>query len=259
MIVRELERRKANRLADSWRLVKRCWRTARGREIFLSRQLRCATMTLGNPGAAWSICPAELSEASVAYSFGVGEDISFDGELIARFGMAVHAFDPTPRSAAWVEAEAPPDKFVFHPYGIAARDGLRRFHPPENSSHVSHTLIQRDSERDSEPDSPRAAVKVPVWRLSTIMQMLGHARVNFLKMDIEGAEYEVIDDLVASGAAVDQLLVEFHHRWPEIGVERTKTAIRQLNDAGYRIFSSSASGEEYGFLKLPAPLRVLPR
>jgi FkbM family methyltransferase len=179
------------------------------------------------------------------YSFGVGEEISFDRELIHRFGVTVHAFDPTPRSIQWVQTQTVPNHFVFHPYGVAAQDGLRQFIPPRNQQHVSHSVLKRDS--------PWEAIEVPVQRLSTILRILDHTRIDVLKMDVEGAEYEVITDLLDSGIMVAQLLVEFHHRWPEVGISKTKHAIRQLNDAGYRIFSVSASGEEYGFLKTSAP------
>ena len=39
-------------------------------------------------------------------------------------------------------------------------------------------------------------VAVPVSRLSTIMSELGHERLDVLKMDIEGAEYAVLDDML---------------------------------------------------------------
>jgi FkbM family methyltransferase len=170
----------------------------------------------------------------------VGEEISFDLELIHRFGVTVHAFDPTPRSIAWVQSRTLPPEFVFHSYGIAGQDGLRRFSPPANQNFVSHTLLERDT--------PWPTVEVQVRRISSVQQILGHARIDLLKMDIEGAEYEVIDDLLAGPVPVRQLLVEFHHRWPEVGIAKTRTAIRKLNAAGYRIFSISPSGEEYGFL-----------
>jgi hypothetical protein len=71
-------------------------------------------------------------------------------------------------------------------------------------------------------------------------------------MDIEGTEYDVIEDLLASRIFVKQLLVEFHHRWKEISISKTATAIRRLNVMGYRIFAVSPSGEEYGFLHVNA-------
>jgi FkbM family methyltransferase len=236
----------SNQLACLFRRWKRKWRVARGKDIFLAPQIQCATLTFGNPGAAWTFCPERLSETSIVYSFGVGEETSFDRELIHQFRATVHAFDPTPRSIAWLRTQTLPDQFVFHPYGVAAQDGLRRFIPPRNRRHVSHTLLERDS--------PWDAIEVPVQRLGTIMQTLGHRRIDLLKMDIEGAEYEVLNDLLDSGIAVQQLLIEFHHRWPEVGITRTKNAIDQLNKAGYRIFNVSASGEEYGFLNSSAHL-----
>ena len=43
-----------------------------------------------------------LTANSVCYCVGVGEDITFDLGLIDRFGCEVYAFDPTPRSIAFV-------------------------------------------------------------------------------------------------------------------------------------------------------------
>jgi len=82
------------------------------------------------------------------------------------------------------------------------------------------------------------------------MSSLGHRRIAVLKMDIAGAEYDVISDLLSSRAQVDQLLVEFHHRWPEIGLLKTRNTVDQLNSAGFRIFDISPSGEEFSFKKL---------
>lgn len=207
-------------------------------------QLACKTICLGNDGARWSFCPNGLGPSSIIYSFGVGEEISFDLELIRRFGACVHAFDPTPRSIQWLARQSLPDGFLFHPYGVADFDGHAKFLPPVNPMHVSHTLLGSQT--------PWPAIEVPVRRLSSILRDLGHERVDLLKMDIEGAEYAVLKDMLASGIRVNQLLVEFHHRWPEVGIEKTRQATHDLNSAGYRIFDVSPNGEEYGFLRFPS-------
>ena len=231
------------RLRAPYRLLKRAVHTLLGQDLWLRAQIECEQTSLGNDGASWCVCPGGLSASSVVYSFGVGEEISFDLELIRRFSVHVHAFDPTPRSIEWLEKQSLPPKFVFHAYGVADFDGHAKFLPPVNPAHVSHSLIARAT--------PWPAIEVPVHRLSSIMNMLGHERIDLLKMDIEGAEYAVLNDLLASGIPVNQLLVEFHHRWPEVGVEKTKQAVRDLNSAGYRIFDVAPSGEEYSFLNSP--------
>ena len=228
-------------LSNSYNSLKRIVRRIRGQDLGQERQVTCTELQLGNEKAQWCICPDSLSASSVVYSFGVGEDISFDLELIRLFGVCVHAFDPTPKSIEWLRKQSLPENFVFHDYGIAHHDGICTFLPPENSAHVSHTIIDRKS--------LRPGIELPVWRLASIMKSLGHHKIDLLKMDVEGAEYGVIEDLLNGGLAVGQLLVEFHHRWTELGAEKTKESIRALNRAGYSIFSISASGEEYGFLK----------
>jgi FkbM family methyltransferase len=165
--------------------------------------------------------------------------------LIRQFDMQVHAFDPTPRSCKWIRAQALPEKFVFHEYGIGPDNGRVLFYPPDNPNFVSFSVVARSADTAE-------AIEAPVYSLRTIMRMLGHDRIDLLKMDIEGSEYEVIADLIASQVDVRQLLVEFHHRWPEVGVNKTKQAIRHLNQAGFLIFNVSPAGSEYSFLTTKA-------
>jgi FkbM family methyltransferase len=211
-----------------------------GRELYIPVEERCAKLRLGNERAEWCICPTGLSKESVVYSFGVGTDISFDLELIKLFGVRVHAFDPTPRAIAWVRSQNLPEEFIFHDYGIGGHDGSEVFCPPEQPGYVSYSVLPRGG-------AAAPLVEAPVHRLTTIMNMLGHGRVDVLKMDIEGAEYGVIEDFLGSDAPVTQLLVEFHHRWAEVGHENTRRAVRDLKDAGFRVFHVSGAGEECSF------------
>jgi Methyltransferase FkbM domain len=50
--------------------------------------------------------------------------------------------------------------------------------------------------------------KLPVKRLATIMKELGHTRLDVLKMDIEGDEYDVLRDI--ADIPIRQILVEMH-------------------------------------------------
>ena len=85
--------------------------------------------------------------------------------------------------------------------------------------------------------------------LDGLMKAHGHDRIDLLKMDIEGAEYEVLDGLLDSPVLPGQLLVEFHHRFVENGLDRTYAIIGRLREAGYRIFAVSEIGREVSFLR----------
>lgn len=81
------------------------------------------------------------------------------------------------------------------------------------------------------------------------MDEFKHEHLDLLKMDIEGAEYGVIYDIIKSGLSIKQLLIEFHHGFPGVGIKNTKNSIELLNTEGYRIFAISKNGQEYSFIK----------
>ncbi|MCF6242827.1 MAG: FkbM family methyltransferase, partial [Bacteroidales bacterium] len=81
-----------------------------------------------------------------------------------------------------------------------------------------------------------------------IMQKLQHKQINLLKMDIEGAEYLAIEDMIKKEIKPHQLLIEFHYRFENIGLKATKTAIKNLRKFGFQVFYVSKTGEEVSFI-----------
>jgi FkbM family methyltransferase len=182
-----------------------------------------------------------LNRNSIVYSFGIGNDISFDLELIARVGLTVHAFDPTPRSLDWAATQPIPPNFKVYPFGVADFDGTAVFCPPQAPEHMSYAQTF-SSKR------PPGSVELTVKRLSTILSELGHRHIDLMKMDIEGSEYSVIRDMAAMPTLPYQLLVEFHHRCVRNGMRHTRESVRLLAHIGYRLFAISAKGEEFAFI-----------
>lgn len=223
------------------RKLKTLLRAAAGKSLIARPDVVVRKERFGSDYGGWDVVRDLVGPSSVVYSFGVGEDTSFDIALIDRYGLTVHAFDPTPRSIEWVRRQGFSDRFIMHEYGLANFDGDVSFNPPENPDHVSHTLLDRQATRGR-------SITVPVKRLCTIMKELGHSQVDILKMDIEGAEYDVIDDLARSDVRPRQILVEFHHSFPSVGVKKTRDAVEKLRSIGYQIFSVSDSAEEFGFI-----------
>lgn len=216
-----------------------------GRDVRVPLQHRCRTELLGVGYGGWCICPDRITAESIVYSFGVGEDISFDLAIIKRFDVHVHAFDPTPKSIRWINQQNLPPQFHFHELGLADYDGVATFALPR-PDFVSYALSQET------PDGQRV-IQAQVNRLKTIAQKLGHRRIDILKMDIEGAEYRVIDDLENVGLPIGQLLVEFHHQIGNAAaVNQTRRAIATLNELGFRLFHNSKSGKEFSFINLSA-------
>lgn len=215
------------------------WRWLTGREPRVWVSWSSGMIPLGHGDGQWWVHAASVPRGAVCYSVGVGYDLSFDHAFIERFDATVHAFDPTPLSAAWIAQQPPVAGLHFHPVGLAKYDGVARFVLPRHHG-VSFTALPYEDHK--------ATTECKVARLSTLRQLVGDDRVDLIKVDIEGGEYEVIDDLASSG--IPQLLLEFHHRLAgRGGVGRTTAAIRTLRRAGYRLVHRSKRGLEYVFLR----------
>ena len=227
-------------LGRAFRVVKRWIKAQAGLDVFVRPQCSVPLVTLGEGPGSWVVSPDELGSGSVLYSCGVGRDISFERAMIDQFGLAVHAFDPTPLALTWARAQELPVNFHLHELGIAPYDGMARFQPPSKLKFESFSMV-----RSSGLGQP---IDAPVRRFGTLAGMLGHSKVDVLKMDIEGAEYEVLPDILESRIPVGQILVEFHHRWKEVGATRTRQAIASLEAAGYVVAAVSSSGTEYTFI-----------
>lgn len=76
-----------------------------------------------------------------------------------------------------------------------------------------------------------APVSVPAIRLSDLVQ----GPVDLLKLDVEGAEHDVMDEMVSSGALahVGAIAMEYHHHIDPT-VDRLSEMLRLLEDNGFR-------------------------
>lgn len=201
------------------------------------------TERLGSAYGGWVVLPEQLDEHSVVYSAGVGEDTSFDEALIERFGCRVHAIDPTPKAHAHIErrraAGKLDERFSCLPYALGAEDGRAVFRLPANEEHVSGSM-----ESDAAGLGERT-LEVEVRSLASIARELGHERIDLLKVDIEGSEYQLIEGFCREPMPVAQFLFEVHPQMFEDGRARTERAVGALCGLGYEVFAVSKLAMEY--------------
>lgn len=145
-----------------------------------------------------------LGPDSLVFSFGIGEDISWDLELIKKVDCRILGFDPTPKAKEFIKSknldEWPMCKLWFFPVGVFDYDGTAHFDPPQNPNWASYSIKENGE------------VSFRVKTLTTLMLELGHEldTIDVLKLDIEGAEHRVLKDVFASRIFPKQILVEIH-------------------------------------------------
>ncbi|WHZ30325.1 MAG: hypothetical protein OJF51_005128 [Nitrospira sp.] len=206
---------------------------------------------LGTRYGGWHVPVMLLDVASICYCVGAGEDISFDIELINRYGCEVYTFDPTPRASQHIErlkrntsigentlvdgdstqydANAKVLSHLhFYPYGLWDERKTMRFYAPKNRDHVSHSLVNLQKTHEFFEAECRTVKQV--------MVELSHPAISLLKLDIEGAEYKVLDSLLTDRIFPRIICVEFdegHTHQDQKYFERIIQAILKLKKVGY--------------------------
>jgi FkbM family methyltransferase len=158
----------------------------------------------------------------------------------------VHTFDPTPKAIAYVASRQHllPARIFFHPWGVWASDERVRFFAPKDSMHVSHSIVNLQN--------TSTFFEADCKRLRTIMDELGHNSLRLLKLDVEGAEYQVIESMLTDRIRPAVLAVEFDElHCPLDGGARSriKETIESLVTAGYGLVS--VDGANYTFVNEP--------
>jgi FkbM family methyltransferase len=202
----------------------------------------------GNAAGGWCILAGSLGPEAVVVDIGLGEDASFSESIISKYGCIVNAFDPTPRAIEYVNGLRN-DHLRFYEYGIGATAGTAEFYLPKETAHVSGAIARE------EHLGPHC-VEVQLRTIGQIFGIIGASRLDLLKLDVEGAEYDVIasEEFHQYALAIDQICVEFHHRWKSRGRDCTVAAVKTLGALGFECaWRSRSTNEEFLFVKRGIP------
>ncbi len=213
-----------------------------GKGRHLKKNIICDSKWYGNLYGGFFVHPNLLNEKSIVYSFGIGEDISFDKAIIEKHHCQVFGFDPTPKSINWVAKQDLPSCFTFHDYGIDKSTRKVDFYLPKKSEHVSGSMVNQSNV------SFQNVINVQMKSLKDILNELGHQKIDILKMDIEGSEYDVLESILDSDIPINQILIEFHERFFENGKSKTEKALKILRKNNFDNFAVSSSFNEVSFI-----------
>lgn len=89
---------------------------------------------------------------------------------------------------------------------------MEQAYSTKNENYVSGSILQHDGVKEE-------TIEVEFKSLKSIMKQLGHRHIDILKMDIEGAEFQVIKNILSDGIQFYELCVEFHDRMFKNGIK----------------------------------------
>ncbi|SFC72962.1 methyltransferase, FkbM family [Polaromonas sp. OV174] len=186
---------------------------------------------LGSVYGGWFAPTHELNSKSIVYSAGIGGDITFDKALINCCSCAIHGYDPTPTAIQYISDQIANDElsplFHFNAVGLWDSETELKFFAPKTRGWVgSYSALNLQGTEEEE------SILVPVKRLSTLMKENGHIHIDLLKVDIEGAEYRIIKEIIEKNIPISWLCVEFDQPVPFWTTNRT---IQRLKESGFQL------------------------
>ncbi len=146
---------------------------------------------------------------------------AFDGtwshQIATRYGASVHAFEPAPDALAELEKRLDGRPTTIHPFALGA-------------TNADAALVLGGLGSSVSTDTPAdGSVPIEIRDVAAAFDDLGLSKIDLLKLNVEGSEFDIIDRLTETGwlARVRILLIQFHE-WHPGAYGRRRSAQRSL-------------------------------
>ena len=225
---------------------------------------------LGTGYGGWSFVDERELYGCTIVSAGLGEDASFDVEFASKYNAKVIIVDPTPRAILHFEkiieaigslskqeysqdgcqpidaynlSTVTEDSFKLVTKALWKKNTHLKFFEPTNPNHVSHSIVNYQNNYSENTKS----IEVEAVTLDSLLSdfNLNASDIALMKLDIEGAEIEVIKHCIDVGIMPRQILVEFD----ELNVPSPKGFARVtevddlLRDNGYKFLKTDGQSD----------------
>ena len=198
---------------------------------YFSKKLN--TDFLGSKYGGWDFIETESLLNSTIISAGVGTDVSFDIEIMQKYNTKVIFIDPTPSALDHLElvlssigkhntlpysddgkqnissydlSNLKKENFIIESKALYdLNDKNIKFYQPKNLEHVSHSIS--NWQNNYSKNSPYLMVNTINFK--NIIKKYKLQNIEIIKLDIEGAEFNVLLDLLKLKIKPKQILVEF--------------------------------------------------
>ena len=223
------------------------------RQLIFNPRLRVSSSSLrfrrlGSKYGGWVFVDSSNLENSLIISCGLGEDASFDVDIANEYNLKVLILDPTPRSKIHFEkilnnlgkknsmpyqegghqpitsydlSKMGVDTLTLIPKAIWTDSKPVRFYSPPNDKNVSHSILNFQNGYSTET----SFIEVDAISMKEIIDSHSIQSLPLVKLDIEGAEIEVVHDFLSNGIFPEQILIEYD----ELNVPSIKSRKRVIS------------------------------
>ena len=169
-----------------------------------------------------------LNENSVVFDVG-GYEGQWASDIHSMYHCHVHVFEPVPQFADYIEWRfRKNDKVILHRVALGGEDREASIRVDENASSVI--------------GSGDESVVIDVRKLSSILGGTDIERIALLKINIEGLEYDLLDNILDECLLdrIDNIQVQFHEFVPD--------ALERMNMVRARLAETHVCVYQYPFV-----------
>lgn len=166
---------------------------------------------------------------------GCGFDADFSTQMIKLYKVKAIGIDPTRRHKESLEkiSKETFENFKHEPIAISVASGKITFNESQNNVSGSiltdHSNIKRDKVK---------LYDVQSISLKDLPSYLNLSVISYIKLDLEGAEYEIINSLKKDDVEkYNQIFIEFHHHCTNYTMANTLSCVKKMKELDFKSFS----------------------
>jgi FkbM family methyltransferase len=182
---------------------------------------------VGTPYGGYMLPVNQIGREWLCYCIGTGADISFELELIKRWDARVRSFEAVPHFVEHLQDQAAAEpRLTLEQAALAGSDGPLRMQ-------VTHVAVSQSVSAAGLYEGDNY-IEVPGRTLQSLMAERGDSKLDLLKMDVEGLEYELVPALDLNSLGVKVFCTQLHHT---ATVPDAKQLVARLKSEGYELIA----------------------
>ncbi len=169
-----------------------------GRKIYQSKDEQRVVKWFCDQGDKTLRLNYNLDENSVVFDLG-GYEGQWTSDIFSKYCCYIHVFEPVPQLAAAIEKRFEQNpKITVYQFGLADKS--------------YKTGISLELDRSSIINKCEKATEVNLVKATDFLQNQGIKKIDLMKINIEGAEYDLLEHLIDTGYIrnINNIQVQFH-------------------------------------------------
>ena len=196
-----------------------------------------------NNDGGYLICKNSLEKSNCLVSFGISNDFSFEENFNKLNNIRVFAFDPTVTNKFFLKNIITSLlkfnlKFFFN--NVLNYLNFKKFFNNKENLFFKKKIGKGGN------------INFPYVSIADIVKLTNNNSQIFFKIDIEGAEYRILDDLIERSNIISGIAIEFHD--VDLHIERIIKFIKNINLTLVHIHANNWG--DYGNNNIPSILEL---